>query len=178
MIVFFSPTCSGEGSGETAHGSISPERVVEIQLRALQQNDAPSSEFGIAQTWAFAHPNNKRMTGPLERFKAMIKGPRYRMMLNHREHKIKPVVVTEGYALFDVFIVTESELEASFQMGGVQSNFGNYQGCWMTIAVSPPIQAKFCIGLKYLKSISLIFEHCRGYKTRHLSIAIGVSLPE
>ena len=126
----------------TPNISISPERVVEIQLRALQQNDDPSSEFGIAQTWAFAHPNNKRITGPLERFKAMIKGPHYRMMLNHREHKIKPVVMTEGYALFDVFIVTESELEASFKWEVSKVISGNYQGCWMTIAVSPPIQAK------------------------------------
>jgi hypothetical protein len=42
--------------------------VVEIQLRALQQNDDPVPGAGIAQTWAFAHPYNRTVTGPLAQF--------------------------------------------------------------------------------------------------------------
>ena len=126
----------------TPNISIPPERVVEIQLRALQKNDNPWRGFGIAQTWAFAHPNNKRMTGPIERFSAMINGPHYQMMLNHREHTITSVVLTENYALFDVFIVTDSEVKASFKWEVSKVISGNFQGCWMTTAVSPPIQAK------------------------------------
>ena len=52
-----------------------PESVVEIQLQSLQKNDVPVPDTGIAQTWAFAHPDNKRVTGPLERFAWMIKSP-------------------------------------------------------------------------------------------------------
>ena len=118
--------------------SIRPERVIEIQLQALQ-------EYGIAQTWAFAHPSNKLMTGPLERFAAMIKGPNYQMMINHREHKIKSVVLTENYALFDVSITTWSELRASFKWEMSKVKSGAYQGSWMTTAVSPPMQAKGAI---------------------------------
>ena len=80
--------------------SFRPERVIEIQLQALQKNDNPLPDFGIAQTWTFAHPSNKRMTGPLERFAAMIKGPNYQMMINHREHTIKSVVLTENCLLY------------------------------------------------------------------------------
>ena len=125
--------------------SIRPERVIEIQLQALQQNDKPLPDFGIAQTWTFAHPSNKRMTGPLERFAAMIKGPNYQMMINHREHTIKSVVLTENYALFDVSITTESKLRASFKWEVSKVKFGTYQGSWMTTAVSPPMQAKGAI---------------------------------
>ena len=126
----------------TPDSSILPERVIEIQLQAMQKNDVPSPDFGIEQTWVFAHPKNKYMTGPLERFVAMLKGPKYQMLLNHRNHIIKSVVLTENYALFDVFIVTDSEVKASFKWEVSKVISGNFQGCWMTTAVSPPIQAK------------------------------------
>ncbi|MEC7485917.1 MAG: hypothetical protein VX570_04550, partial [Pseudomonadota bacterium] len=57
--------------------SIAPEEVVAIQMKALQFNDNPSPDFGIAQTWNFAHPRNRAMTGPLPRFANMLKGPAY-----------------------------------------------------------------------------------------------------
>lgn len=66
--------------------ALSPEVVIEIQLSALQANDIPKPDAGIMRTWAFAHPDNKRMTGPLPRFAQMIKGPLYQMLLNHRSH--------------------------------------------------------------------------------------------
>jgi len=125
--------------------SIRPERVIEIQLKALQQNDKPLPDFGIAQTWTFAHPNNKRMIGPLDRFAAMIKGPNYQIMINHREHTITSIVLTENYALFDISITTESKLRASFKWEVSKVKSGAYQGSWMTTAVSPPMQAKDAI---------------------------------
>lgn len=122
--------------------SIPPERVVEIQLQALQTNDHPSRDFGIVQTWIFAHPKNKRITGPMERFAVMIKGPNYKMMINHRQHIIKSVVVTNSYALFDVSIITQNQLRASFKWEVSKVSSGPNQGSWMTTAVSPPIEAK------------------------------------
>jgi hypothetical protein len=129
----------------TPDSSIPPERVIEIQLQALQQNDIPSPDFGIKQTWVFAHPNNKRVTGPLERFVAMIKGPNYQLMLNHLQHTIKAVVLTENYAQFNVFITTASKHPASFQWEVSKVKSGTHRGSWMTIAVSPPMQAKGAI---------------------------------
>ena len=54
--------------------NITPKEVVEIQLNSLKQNDLEYKDKGIEQTWNFAHPNNKRVTGPLGNFKRMIKG--------------------------------------------------------------------------------------------------------
>ena len=65
--------------------SIAPEEVVAIQMKALQFNDNPSPDFGIAQTWNFAH-RATAMTGPLPRFANMLKGPAYGLMLNHASH--------------------------------------------------------------------------------------------
>ena len=53
--------------------SIKPSKVVEIQLSGLQKNDLNYKDSGIEQTWNFAHPGNKKNTGPLPNFKMMIK---------------------------------------------------------------------------------------------------------
>ena len=38
------------------------------------KNDENFKDSGIEQTWNFAHPENKKNTGPLPNFKMMIKG--------------------------------------------------------------------------------------------------------
>lgn len=115
--------------------ALSPERVVEIQLEALQRNDEPREDAGIERTWAFAHPANKSVTGPLERFAAMIKSPAYRMLVDHREHSIRRVAVTDEMASFIVTVVPESGLAVFYQWRLEKAS----SGAWMTIAVSPPI---------------------------------------
>ena len=52
--------------------SIAPVEVVAIQLKALQFNDSPQPDFGIFQTWAFAQPRNRAVTGPLSRFSSIF----------------------------------------------------------------------------------------------------------
>ena len=51
---------------------ITPFDVIKIQLAALQNNNKPYQNAGIEQTWNFAHPRNKKMTGPFPRFKEML----------------------------------------------------------------------------------------------------------
>ena len=79
---------------------IEPNQVVKIQLKSLKNNDLPSKDNGINQTWEFAHPNNQKITGPLERFKTMIKGESYQMLLNHLDHKIVQINISDLNALF------------------------------------------------------------------------------
>ena len=118
--------------------SIKPVEVVAIQLKALQFNDTPQSDFGIAQTWAFAHPRNRAATGPLPRFASMIKGPSYSEMLNHSRHEISPVMVGPDIAQFDVLLETESGKILLFQWGVEKVKSGEFAGSWMTVAVSMP----------------------------------------
>ena len=67
--------------------NIKPAQVIKIQLQGLMKNDAPYRDKGIEQTWEFAHPSNQRFTGPLSKFKEMIKGDSYSMLLNHIGHE-------------------------------------------------------------------------------------------
>ena len=82
--------------------SILPSEVVKIQLSGLQQNDLEYKDRGIEQTWKFAHPNNKKVTGPLDNFKKMIKGASYQMMIDHLSHTINELGSSEKWAHFSL----------------------------------------------------------------------------
>ena len=59
-----------------------PSEIVKIQLLALKNNDKPYKNAGIEQTWEFAHPSNKKFTGPLSRFKELLNDKNYNILLN------------------------------------------------------------------------------------------------
>jgi len=121
--------------------ALSPADVVETQLSALQTNDSPEVDAGIARTWAFAHPDNKRVTGPLARFAQMIKGPQYRMLLGHRAHEIEEVARSEDGVVFAVTVTGASGEVVIYQWQVGKVVEGKEAGAWMTTAVSPPIRA-------------------------------------
>ena len=117
---------------------IAPAEVIAIQLNGLQHNDSPETDAGIRQTWAFAHPRNRAMTGPLKRFTTMLKGPGYGVMLNHASHEIVPANSGEGWRQFDVFMETENGEVMQFAWIVEKVTDGRYKNCWMTVAVSAP----------------------------------------
>ena len=84
---------------------INPKEVVKIQLTGLQKNDLNFKDSGIEQTWNFAHPNNKKVTGPLGNFKRMLKGNSYEMMINHLSHTITQLGSSDKWAQFEVVIL-------------------------------------------------------------------------
>ena len=69
------------------------------------KNNYPNKDSGIEQTWEFAHPNNQKYTGPLEKFKIMLKEESYKMLLNHLDHKIVAVQVGNGFADYEVTVL-------------------------------------------------------------------------
>ena len=85
--------------------TIIPKKVFKIQLDWPKKNDSGYKDQGIEQTWEFAHPTNKIFTGPLDRFKEMIKGESYKMLLNHKDHKINQVFADENKVIFDVIVM-------------------------------------------------------------------------
>ena len=91
------------------NNGIEPYQVVKIQLRSLKNNDEPFKNAGIEQTWEFAHPSNQRFTGPLSRFKEMIKGESYNMLLNHISHKIKEIYTDDKSAVYEVTILDNNK---------------------------------------------------------------------
>ena len=120
--------------------NINPKEVVKIQLTGLQKNDLRFKDSGIEQTWNFAHPNNKKVTGPLSNFKRMIKGDAYQMMINHLSHTITQLGSTDKWAQFEVIILDKNKIYHKFNWQVEKfTEDGELKDCWLTIMVSNPI---------------------------------------
>ena len=120
--------------------NIEPYKVVKIQLTSLMKNNYPNKDSGIEQTWEFAHPNNQKYTGPLEKFKIMLKGESYKMLLNHLDHKIVAVQVGNGFADYEVTVLDVEKKYYKFNWRVEKYQFdGDLKNCWLTTMVSQPI---------------------------------------
>ena len=126
--------------------SIAPAEVVAIQLMGLKNNDLVETDFGIRQTWNFAHPKNRKFTGPFPRFAQMLKGPGYSVLLNHKSHEIRNKSGTtkgktsndEIRRQFDVFMETAKGDILYFSWIVQKVASGQFKDCWMTVSVSAP----------------------------------------
>ena len=118
---------------------IKPARVIQIQLEGLKKNDTPNKDRGIEQTWEFAHPSNQRFTGPLSRFKKMIKGENFSILLNHFEHQIYKEYISDKIAIFEVTILDSDKkyYKIKWQVEKYLID-GPLKDCWLTTAVSQP----------------------------------------
>ena len=122
------------------NNTISPKEVVSIQLSGLKNNDQAYKDSGIEQTRNFAHPNNKRVTGPLDNFKRMIKSESYQMMIDHLSHTITEVGNSDKWAQFEVIILDKNKIYHKFNWQVEKYTLeGTLKGCWMTTMVSSPI---------------------------------------
>ena len=119
---------------------INPKEVVKIQLTGLQKNDLNFKDSGIEQTWNFAHPNNKKVTGPLGNFKRMLKGNSYEMMINHLSHTITQLGSSDKWAQFEVVILDKNKIYHKFNWQVEKYTLdGDLKDCWLTTMVSNPI---------------------------------------
>ena len=120
--------------------TIKPKEVIKIQLNGLQQNDSKFKDSGIEQTWNFAHPNNKRVTGPLSNFKMMLKSDSYGMMINHLSHTITELGSSDKWAQFEVIILDKNKIYHKFNWQVEKYTLdGSLKDCWLTTMVSSPI---------------------------------------
>ena len=114
-----------------------PLEVIEIQLLGLQSGD-PDQE--IEQVWVFAHPFNKRATGPLARFRTLFEMPAYAPLLDLRSYSIKAVSETAIESQFVVSIVTSDGVSYDYFWAVEKVLEGEQAGFWMTTMVSSPRQ--------------------------------------
>ena len=120
--------------------SILPVEVIKIQLIGLMNNDQKFEDSGIEQTWNFAHPDNKKYTGPLPHFKMMIKGKSYQMLINHLSHTITEVGSSAKSAQFEVIILDKNKIYHKFNWQVEKYTAeGSLKDCWLTTMVSSPI---------------------------------------
>jgi hypothetical protein len=124
---------SARGADLAPAPSLDPADVVRIQVEALAGNGA--DDAGIAFTFRFASPDNRRQTGPLERFAAMVKGPAYRSMLNHTRASYEPVERSGDVARQVVRVLGRDGQWVTYGFVLRRQERAPYEDCWMTEAV-------------------------------------------
>ena len=113
-IIFLLNLTISKAELQIPNDTILPAEVIKIQLIGLMNNDEKFNDGGIEQTWNFAHPENKKNTGPLPKFKMMIKSRSYQMLLNHLNHTITNVGSSDKWAQFEVIILDKEKIYHKF----------------------------------------------------------------
>ena len=116
---------------------LEPYDVVKIQLEALKNNN--KDDNGIKQTWLFAHPDNKKITGPYERFRIMIYGQQYKFLLNHSSHKINLITNSPNRFIYRIEILSDKKQLFFYEWHVQKGSEEKCKNCWFTSAVSIPI---------------------------------------
>ena len=120
--------------------NLEPQEVISIQLNALKDNNNPYKNSGIEQTWEFAHPSNRKFTGPLSKFKNMMYSPSYIIMIEHLKHNIILVSEQENVSYFFIELTDKMGNEYGFQWTVEKVSIkGKFKECWMTSGVSKPL---------------------------------------
>ncbi len=137
LVVLAAPVGASHLPQTEPDPSLSPQDVVSIQVEALGNNDAPYKDRGLEVTFNFASPANKLMTGPLERFKVMVRNPTYGPMIDHRSANFEMLVVEGNSARIDVILTSKEGVYLGYRFFLSRRHGNRHEGSWMTDAVIP-----------------------------------------
>ena len=135
LLIFFSSELKAELI--EPNKDLKPYDVVKIQLEALKNNS--KNDEGIKQTWLFAHPDNKKITGPYERFRIMIYGQQYKFLLNHSSHKINLITNSPNKFIYRIEILSDKKQLLFYEWHVQKGSEEKCKNCWFTSAVSMPV---------------------------------------
>lgn len=119
----------------TPSPSLSPTEVVRLQVEALGDNDTPHEDAGIEAAFTFASPANKRVTGPLRRFRRLFETPAYGPMIDHDGATYSPPQVDDTVARMGVILTTAQEGRVGYLFRLSKQEDPPHADCWMTDAV-------------------------------------------
>ena len=112
--------------------------VVELQMSSLQTN-TKNNNSGIYQCWLFAHPENKKYTGPFNNFKRMISDTSYKILLNSTKFKIKLLMENKNNATYSVNVDAYDNKRYNLTWVLEKASISHdCRNCWMTTSVTQP----------------------------------------
>ncbi|MDZ4783927.1 MAG: DUF4864 domain-containing protein [Planctomycetia bacterium] len=121
------------------HPELQPEQVVALQvaaLRAFRTRDA-----ALLQCMAFASPSNRSVTGSPAQFAAMVRGPKYRALIDCEKSLIGSPTIMGDQAMVLVTVIDGSHRASVFRFFLTKQANPQYQDCWMTDSVTPDAEA-------------------------------------
>jgi hypothetical protein len=139
IILYFFLTCFSVADLIKPNSNLKPFDVLMIQLNSLKNNNNPYKDAGIEQTWEFAHPDNKTLTGPLEKFKKMIYSESYKILISHENTEVTILNETLNKIVYKVNVLSKDKKKYYYiwQIEKVNRE-GSFIDCWMTTMVSNP----------------------------------------
>ena len=114
---------------------LSPKEVVRLQVEALGSNDTPREDAGIEAAFNFASPANKRVTGPLARFRRLFETPAYGPMIDHEGATYSAPQVDGSVARMGVILTTGQGTRVGYLFRLSKQEDAPHEDCWMTDAV-------------------------------------------
>ena len=116
----------------------SSKDVVELQMSSLQTN-TKNNYSGIYQCWLFAHPENKKYTGPFNNFKRMISDTSYKILLNSTKFKVKLLNENKNSATYSVNVDAYDNKRYNLMWVLEKASISqDCKNCWMTTSVTQP----------------------------------------
>ena len=113
----------------------SPEQVVSLQVNALI--DSKLDPDRVAVCYGLASPNNRLVTGPLERFASMVRTPPYDRFFGALETQVGKAELEEDFANVLVSGISETNQPFAYRFLLSRQTSEPFTGCWMTDAVIP-----------------------------------------
>ena len=109
-------------------------QVLQLQLQSLKNNSKLGNDRGIEQVYMFAHPENKKITGPIKKFNKMIKSDAYSIFLDHNESKVGLVHQDQIHEIYLVK-VTKNSSSRNFLWTLITYIDDNKNSFWYTVNV-------------------------------------------
>lgn len=139
-VLFSAVACAAGEAGPRP--DLGPMAAVRVQVEALGRNDEPAAGHGIAVSWRFASPANRRVTGPLERFRSLFDAPVYAPMLDHLGAEYSEPQVRGDCAWVGVVLRDASGRPRGYLFELSRQDSPDCSSCWMTDSVLPmPVPA-------------------------------------
>lgn len=131
-VLLIRPAAADSVFSQHPSAELRPDQVVRIQLEALRAND-PANR-GIETCFRFASPSNKLVTGPVERFGAMLKGGVYSLMFDYADAEYESVEIVNEKARQRVHLTGGGKVVTYIFYLSRQAH-PDCDGCWMTNSV-------------------------------------------
>lgn len=120
---------------DTPDEEYSAEDVIRMQVDSLQENDEPWKDAGIETAYNFASPSNRSNTGPLRKFKRMVKNRMYSDMIDYSRSSYVPIERDGNTAKQEVVLIQDDGTETRYEFVVSLQSEGEFEDCWMTDAV-------------------------------------------
>ncbi len=141
FLILFSCSSSVSENIETAtEADFIESDIILTEILESYQNFSNSPENSLDTIWEYAHPDNKKITGPKENFRNMLLSEPYNSILNLKEYSFTKTVATETNEHYEIKILADNnsyfEVTWVFELDKCPDSPLN--DCWLTIAVTAP----------------------------------------